>query len=235
MGFLQQSHLVIRYKKGIHNKVADMLSRPIINASTILKHKSVMHESYIEQYAQDVDFKDVYATLIHGKQVEELDYYVKDQLLYHLGKLCIPQTERVNIIREAHTSLISGHFGVSKTVAQLQRFCYWPRMHETISRFIKGCTMCAARKPSNRKLGLYTPLPVPSRPWESVSMDFVGGFPKSRKGHHYLYVIVDRFNKMCILIPCNNQVRAEQTTKLFFQHVWVHFGLPISIVYDRDS
>ena len=40
-----------------------------------------MHESYIEQYAQDIDFKDVYATLSHGKHVEELDYHVKDQLL----------------------------------------------------------------------------------------------------------------------------------------------------------
>ena len=78
-----------------------------------------MHESYIEQCAPDIDFKDVYATLSNGKKVEELDYYVKDQLLYHLGKLCIPQTERVNIIREAHTSLISSHFGVSKTDAQL--------------------------------------------------------------------------------------------------------------------
>jgi len=63
--------------------------------------------------------------------------------------------------------------------------------------------MCAKSKPSNKKLGLYTPLLVPSRPWESVSMDFVGGLPKSRKVHDYLYVIVDRFSKMCILIPCN--------------------------------
>jgi len=117
MGFLQQFHLVIRYKKGIHNKVADMLSRPIINASTIIKHNSVLHESYIEQYAQDIDFKDVYENLSHGKQVEELDYHVKDQLFYNFGKLCIPQTERIKIIREAHTSLISGHFGVSKIVA----------------------------------------------------------------------------------------------------------------------
>ena len=67
MGFLQQLHLVIRYKKGIHNKVADMLSRPIINASTILKHNSIIHEIYIEKYAQDTYFKDVYATLSHGK------------------------------------------------------------------------------------------------------------------------------------------------------------------------
>ena len=65
-------------KKGIHNKVADMLSRPIINASTILKHNYVLHESCIEQYAQDMDFKDVYATLSQGKIIEELDYHMKD-------------------------------------------------------------------------------------------------------------------------------------------------------------
>jgi hypothetical protein len=80
-------------------------------------HDSVLHESYIEQYAQDIDFKDVYATLSQGKRVEELDYHIKDQLLYHCGKLCIPQNERVKITQEAHTSLILGHFGVSKTVA----------------------------------------------------------------------------------------------------------------------
>ena len=95
--------------------------------------------------------------------------------------------------------------------------------------------MCAKSKPNNRKLGLYTPLPVPSHPWESVSMDFVGGLPNSKKGHDYPYVVVDRFSKMCILIPCNKHITAEQTAKLFFEHVWVHFGLPTSIVSDRDT
>jgi len=69
-----------------------MLCRPIINASTILKHNFVLHESYIEKYAQDIDFKDVYSTLSQGKRVEELDYHVKDRLLYHCEKLCIAQT-----------------------------------------------------------------------------------------------------------------------------------------------
>jgi hypothetical protein len=95
--------------------------------------------------------------------------------------------------------------------------------------------MCAIRKLSNKTLGLYTPLPIPSRPWESVSMDFVGGFPMSRKGHDYLYVVVDRFCKMCVLITCKKQVTAEQTTQMFFENVWVHFGLLTSIVFDRDS
>jgi hypothetical protein len=48
MGFLKQFHLVIWYKKGIYNKVVYMLSRPIVTASVILKHNSIMHESYVE-------------------------------------------------------------------------------------------------------------------------------------------------------------------------------------------
>ena len=87
------------------------------------------------------------------------------------------------MIREAHTSLVSGHFGVGKTIAQLQRYCYWPHMNESISKYVRGCVLCATSKPSNRKLGLYTPLPVPSYPWEIISIDFIGGFPLLRKGH----------------------------------------------------
>ena len=212
-----------------------MLSRPWVSASIILKHSSLAHESFIEQYATDEDFMDAYETLTHGTQVEDLDYHVHNKLLYHLGKLCIPKGERAHIIREAHTSLIAGHFGVGKIVAQLQRYCYWPRMTESVSKYIKGCVMCSTSKPSNRKLGLYTLVLVPSRPWESISMDFVGGLPMSRKGHDYLYVVVDRFNKMCILMPCVKQVTTKKTTHMFFQNVWVHFGLPTSIISDRDS
>ena len=76
-------------------------------------------------------------------------------------------------------------------------------MQETVAKYIRGCVTCSTSKPRNRKLGLYTPLPVSSRPWESISMDFVGGLPMFRKGHDYLYVFMDRFSKMCILIPCN--------------------------------
>ena len=66
MGFLQQFHLVIRYNKGIFNKVVDMLSRTIISASNLLKNYFVVYESYIEQYAHDIDFQYVYASLSEG-------------------------------------------------------------------------------------------------------------------------------------------------------------------------
>jgi hypothetical protein len=139
------------------------------------------------------------------------------------------------VIREAHTSLVFGHFGVGKTMTHLQRFCYWPQMKEIVNKYVKGCVTCSTCKPTNIKLGLYLPLPVPSHTWERISMDFVGGLPMTIGGQDYLYVVVDSFNNMCILMQYKKKINVEQTANLFFQYVWIQFGLPTSIVSDRDT
>lgn len=108
-------------------------------------------------------------------------------------------------------------------------------MQEDVSRFIKGCGLCSVAKPASRKLGLYTPLPVPARPWESISMDLLGGLPKTRRGNDYLYVVVDRFSKMVVLIPCKKTVTGVEAAMLFFETVWKIFGLPNSIISYRDT
>jgi hypothetical protein len=78
-----------------------------------------------------------------------------------------------------------------------------------VTKYVKGCVMCSTCKPTNRKLGLYSPILIPSHQWESISMDFVGGLPMTKGDHDYLYVVVDRFCKMCILMPCKNQITAK--------------------------
>jgi hypothetical protein len=45
-----------------------------------------MHESYVEEYGLDVDFKEVYATLCHSNQVEELDFHVHARYVFHRVK-----------------------------------------------------------------------------------------------------------------------------------------------------
>ena len=147
MVFIQQIHLVIKDKEGVTSKVVDMMS---LNASVVMHKISLVHESYVEQYRTDDDFKDAYESVIHDAQIE-----------------------RVQVIREVHLSQIAGYFCVSKTMAQSQRYYYWPYMYETIVKYIKGCVMCSTRKPSNRKIGLHMPLPVPLQPWGS--MDLVQG------------------------------------------------------------
>ena len=64
-------------------------------------------------------FKMCKASLSEGNQVEENDYHMHNNLLFHLGKPCIPQGERLSVMREVHSSHTVGHFWVSKTVAHL--------------------------------------------------------------------------------------------------------------------
>ena len=109
------------------------------------------------------------------------------------------------------------------------------RMKNEVIEYIEACTTCAIAKPTNRKLGLYLPLPILDKPWHSISMDFMSSLPTTKHGHDCVYVVVDRFSKMEILVAYRKEISIEETTKLFFEHVWVHFGLPKTIILDRDT
>jgi hypothetical protein len=140
----------------------------------------------------------------------------------------------LQLIKEAHTSKVAGHFGVGKIVANVHRYVYWPKTQEYVAQLIKGCILYCTKKPSNGEKGLYHSLHVPTKHWDIISMDFVGGFPTTRKGCDYLFVVVDRFNKMCILMPCKNTIKGQEVAKMFFEQIWVYFGIPRSTISDRD-
>jgi hypothetical protein len=66
-------------------------------------------------------------------------------------------------------------------------------------------------------------------------MEYMSGLPSTKWGNDYDFVVVDRFSKMAILVAYKKSITIEATTKLFFEWVRVHFGLPQTIVSDRDS
>jgi hypothetical protein len=121
---------------------------------------------------------------------------------------------------------IGWHFGVEKTMAVLQKHFYWPKLQQDVSKYIRSYTTCATSKPTIKKQGLYTPLPIPKKPWESILMDYMSGFPSTKQGNNCVFVFVDRFLKMAILTACKKNVTVTDTAKIFFERVWVHFGIP---------
>ena len=139
------------------------------------------------------------------------------------------------MIWEAHYSRVAGNFGVEKTMAVLQKYFYWPNLRQDVRKYIKSCATCAIAKPTIKKQGLYTLLPNPSRPWESMSMDYMAGLPSTKNGDDCFFVVVDRFSKMSIMMACKKNITAEATAKLFFERVWVNFGIPQSISSDQDN
>jgi hypothetical protein len=64
---------------------------------------------------------------------------------------------------------------------------------------------------------MYTPLPTPDRPWESISMDYMLGLPSTKEGNDCVFLFVDHFSKMAILVVCKKSITKEATAKLFFE------------------
>ena len=66
-------------------------------------------------------------------------------------------------------------------------------------------------------------------------MDFVGDLLTTRKGHDYIFVVVDKFRKMCVLMPYKNTINGKEATNFFFRQVWEKFGITRGIISNKDT
>jgi hypothetical protein len=66
-------------------------------------------------------------------------------------------------------------------------------------------------------------------------MDYMAGLPSTKKGNDYVFLVVFWFLKMVILTSYKKSITMTNTAKIFFKHVWVHFGIPQNIISDWDN
>ena len=142
--------------------------------------------------------------------------------------------ERQVLITDFHDTPVAGHKGVKATYNALRKHYIWKGMKEQIQTYVKHCQKCQQSKVSNQKTsGSLIPLPTPSGPWLDVTVDFTE-MPESL-GYNYILVVVDRFSKEVVFVPCTKEETAYSTAELFRDHVWCQHGLPDSVVSDRGS
>jgi hypothetical protein len=85
-------------------------------------------------------------------------------------------------------------------MAHLKIYVHSQSIDQDVSTYVSSCTLCNISKPRKSLLGLYTPLSLSSRAYESITMDFLGGLPRTKSGNDYFVVVVDRFSKMLLEI-----------------------------------
>jgi hypothetical protein len=231
--FIEIFPYIIKHKKGKDNVIVDALSRHYTMLSQ-LNHKISGLESLKELYATDFDFKDAYENCREGRTWNK--YVLHDGLLYRANKLCIPASSvRLLFLQEAHGGGLMGHFRVKKTEDVLATHFFWSKMRRDMERNVSQCTTCNKAKSRCNPHGFYIPLPIPSVPWEDISMDFVFELPRLKRGRDSIFVVVDRFSKMAHCIPHHKSDNASHVADLFFTEIIRLHGVPATIVSDRDA
>ena len=149
------------------------------------------------------------------------------------NRLFVPVNLRPQVIHWAHTSLLTCHPGVKRTMFMVSQRFWWPAMEKEVREYVEACPICARNKNSSRaRMGLLQPLPVPTRPWSDISLDFVTGLPVS-EGNTTVLTVVDRFSKMTHFIALPKLPSAKETAEVMMNHVFRVHGFPKDIVSDR--
>ena len=190
---------------------------------------------WLHHYERNPEVSNTYHQLLEGKQVK--NFHLQDTLLFHLGHICVPSSERPKLIWEVHYSWVAGHFRVEKTMVALQKYFNWPNLHLDVGRSIKSFTARIISKPSTKNMGLYTPMPTPSRPWESISMDYMPGLPSTKHGNDYVFVVVNRFYRMDIMTTCKKSIITRPLLSYYLSKCGYTFGSlsPLSLIGTKDS
>ena len=81
--------------------------------------------------------------------------------------------------------------------------------------------------------GLLQPLPIPTQPWSTVSIDFVGRLPTSQR-LDIVMVVMDSLTKYVHFIGLSHPYSVAKMAALFSQNVLKLHGMLASIVSNKD-
>ncbi|SJL16886.1 uncharacterized protein ARMOST_20416 [Armillaria ostoyae] len=222
---LAEYHFVLKHKPGTANVKADLLSRrsdhdqgeddngditvlsPEHFRAMIMPTANETHERVRTATRQkELWDKGIATSLKHERGVTE-----KDGILYYDNRVYVPRHSslRGEIISQSHDHITAGHPGIAKTRELVQRKYWWPKIQKDVEAYVKGCETCQRTKSNTQaKSAPLHPNAIPTEPWTHISVDMVTGLPDSN-GHDALLVVVDRFSKAIILVPCNVELSAE--------------------------
>jgi len=219
--------------------IAEMIDAPTTTLPQVMGNTEEFLENVCKGYSKDNLFSKILDQPSHFPQFHQhknLLYFYREEFL---PVLCIPRSLHKNrrltemILTQAHETL--GHAGTERTLKYVQRSYWWSTLSSDVDKFCRSCGTCQAVKPSTQlPMGLLHTLLVPTQPWESIAMDFIGPLPPSANGENFLWVIMDRLTSLIHLIAIKTSTDAAELAHQYIQEIVRLHGIAKSIFSDRD-
>jgi hypothetical protein len=88
-------------------------------------------------------------------------------------------------------------------------------MKREIAEFVSNCRICQQVKIEHQKpAGELQSLSILKCKWEDISMDFVTGLPRGKKGNDVIWLVVDRLTKSALFFPIKMTDSVDKLAKL---------------------
>lgn len=242
---LQPYDFQIVHRKGKELVVPDCLSRSVpISVDAVMAEQDVV--SHFSSTA-DPWYRGLLGAVSENPQrypqwrVENglLYKYAREKTFYGLmpagdvWKRVVPTDFRTVLLKRYHDDPRAGHVGIYRTYWRLREHFIWPRMHADVVRHVRGCGVCASQKPEQRApAGLMGSRPPVTRPWQVISLDFVGPLPRSSKGFTTILVVSEYLTKYVLTFPLR-AANARNLAKTIEDQVFLVYGAPQKIICDN--
>jgi hypothetical protein len=253
--------LEIHYHPGKANMVADALSRKaschcltirtsdttlcqemeklnlgMIQQGTLtqLKLESVLLQRIIDAQRTDKVMKHIHENI----EADKANCFRKDDqgILWFNDRIVVPKDVEVRqqILDEAHLSRYYIHPGSTKMYQDLKQHYWWTKLKIEIARYVARCDTCRRVKAIHMKTaGPLQSLPIPTWKWEDIIMDFIVGLPKTAKGFHSIWVIIDRITKIAHFLPVKTSYPVITYAQIYIARILSLHEVPKTIVSNR--
>ncbi|OMO96911.1 reverse transcriptase [Corchorus capsularis] len=211
-------------RKGSSNMVADVLSRkPVPPASlmAISSAKTELWDKIQASWEKDERLQKIIQNLRGGVFSNSKYTWTRGQL-HRKGKLVVGNDKELKkeLLLYFHSSPFGGHAGNQATLSRISSVLYWKGMRKDVRNMVKECSICQRHKSEHAAPpGLLQPLPIPTKIWEDISMDFIEGLPKSG-GKDSILVVVDRLSKYAHFIPLAHPYTAIDVAQAFMNQIF---------------
>ncbi|KAL0556468.1 hypothetical protein IC582_004982 [Cucumis melo] len=174
--------------------------------------------------------------LVETGQGEDFSISSDDGLMFE-GRLCVLEDSAVKteLLTEAHSSPFTMHPRSTKMYQDLRSVYWWRNMKREVADFVNRCLVCQQVKaPRQRPTGLLQPLNVLGWKWESVSMNFITGLPRTLKGYTVIWVVVDRLTKSAHFVSGKSTYTANRDA-CFTSKFWKGLQLALGTRLDFST
>lgn len=242
---LQGFNFSIEHRRGKDNVVPDALSRAFedsISAVELETLPAIDLNSDVFNGKEYSDWRNVVT------KTEFPDFKVVDQHIFkrttfssdtcddsNSWKLVVPRELRKDVMYAAHDVPNAAHGGIAKTVERVRRNFYWPRLVTDVKEYVQHCELCKTSKaPTTILRPPMGQMATSERPFQRLYLDLIGPFPRTKKGHIGILIVLDHFSKFTFLKPLRKFISGHIITYLK-DEIFNCYGVPEVVITDNGS